>query len=375
LKFNSLESLRGIAAVIVALFHSGFMSGSKYALIAQGDIFVDFFFVLSGFVMAFAYVEKIQSGLGIKKFSLLRFGRLFPLHLFMLLVWVPYVLAKAFAYYKLGLGSNDPFDIYTLTTFISNLLMTNALGLHDHLSWNYPAWSISLEFFTYLIFFVFIATLKTAYRPVYALLLSIASYTLLYLNSEVTMLRTFDIGILRCVGGFFFGAFVYSLSKSSRFAPGVKLASLIEISVVGVMLLLVVNSGQSKEMQLVAFASFGVVIYCFSVQEAGVLSRVLNTKPLLFIGALSYSIYMVHGIVFAVMRLIWQYVLKMPVVMLERHDGVVKMFDTPYADLLNIAAMAFIIGVSYLTYNWIEKPFRDRFRKLANGQRLQPAAS
>ncbi|MFT5164350.1 MAG: peptidoglycan/LPS O-acetylase OafA/YrhL, partial [Alteromonadaceae bacterium] len=113
MKFNSLESLRGIAAVIVALFHSGFMSGSKYALIAQGDIFVDFFFVLSGFVMAFAYVEKIQSGLGIKKFTLLRFGRLYPLHLFMLLVWVPYVLAKAFAYYKLGLGSNDPFDIYT----------------------------------------------------------------------------------------------------------------------------------------------------------------------------------------------------------------------------------------------------------------------
>jgi len=78
LKFNSLESLRGIAAVTVALFHSGFVVGEKYPIIAQGPIFVDFFFVLSGFVIAFAYLQKVQQGLSIKTFTLLRFGRLYP---------------------------------------------------------------------------------------------------------------------------------------------------------------------------------------------------------------------------------------------------------------------------------------------------------
>jgi peptidoglycan/LPS O-acetylase OafA/YrhL len=58
MKFRSLESLRGISAVIVALYHSGFISGEKYFLVAQGGMFVYFFFVLSGFVMAFSYLEK-----------------------------------------------------------------------------------------------------------------------------------------------------------------------------------------------------------------------------------------------------------------------------------------------------------------------------
>jgi peptidoglycan/LPS O-acetylase OafA/YrhL len=57
LKYKSLESLRGMAALIVALFHSGFYVGEKHIIIAQGEIFVDFFFILSGFVMACAYTD------------------------------------------------------------------------------------------------------------------------------------------------------------------------------------------------------------------------------------------------------------------------------------------------------------------------------
>ncbi|MFT4924860.1 MAG: peptidoglycan/LPS O-acetylase OafA/YrhL [Phenylobacterium sp.] len=370
MKFNSLESLRGIAAVLVALFHSGFVVTEKYPLIAQGDIFVDFFFVLSGFVMAFAYIGKIQQGLSIKKFTLLRFGRLYPLHLFILLVWLPYILVKAYAFHKLGMGSSDPFTVNSLPTFLSNLVLINALGIHDSLNWNYPAWSISLEFFTYLIFFTFIASLKSAYRPVYALMLSITAYTLLTVFSEDTLLRTFDIGILRCIGGFFFGVFIYSLSQRRHFVPSVALATVIELLVVAAMLALVVNTKDSKSIQLAAFLSFGVVIYLFSVQEAGLISRLLNTKPLLFVGGLSYSIYMVHAIVFAALGVAWQYVLKMPVETIESTGGPVKVYMTNYADIINVVAMLSIILISYFTYNWIEKPWRDKFRQLANSARF-----
>lgn len=61
MKFDSLESLRGVAALLVALSHSSFLYGQQHVFIANAGVFVDFFFVLSGFVMAFAYFDKANS--------------------------------------------------------------------------------------------------------------------------------------------------------------------------------------------------------------------------------------------------------------------------------------------------------------------------
>lgn len=365
MKYNTLESLRGIAAIIVVLFHSGFVDGEKSSIIAQGRIFVDFFFILSGFVMAYAYTNKITDGLSFKEFTILRFGRLYPLHLFTLLLWLPYVLAKVYAYQSLGLGG-DPTITNNLYTFVCNLFLINSLGINDSHSWNYPAWSISVEFFTYLIFFTFIYSIKSSFKPVYLGVFSLCSYAALYLLSDDTLLSSYEFGIFRCVGGFFFGAYLLHLSKSFELALTKATASILEVFVVILALFLVNNSFEDKVFQLSSFLAFGVIIIVFAIQHQGIISSLLKHRFMILLGTLSYSIYMLHAIVFAMLGNIYQFILKYPVVFSE-HNGVsIRVFNTPYADVINLITVVFIIFLSYFSYTYIEKPWRNRFRKLAN---------
>ena len=367
MKFKALEALRGLAAISVVLYHSNFVIRQKNLLFSNSAIFVDFFFILSGFIIAFAYLENIQSGLRFKTFALLRFGRLYPLHLFMLGVWLPYILLKGYAYHVLDMhGVKDPFVNNNISSFISNLLLINSLGVNSSLSWNYPAWSISVEFFTYIVFFGFMKTLNGSFKGSYALAISIVAYGILYMKSGHSMLRTFDLGMVRCVGGFFLGVFIFSVNKALRFDISKNVSSTIEVLVVGIMFFLVLNSNQSKALQLLTFVLFGFVVLVFSLSEKGILSRVLGTKFMVLLGTLSYSIYMVHAIIIGMVGNVWQYVLKMHTsVLANQGDHAIKLFVTPYAPLLNTGLVAVVIGVSFLTYTYIEKPWRDKFRKLA----------
>src|SRR4051812_22955899 len=99
---KSLEGVRGIAALIVALYH--FQLGTVHAglpLIRHGYLFVDLFFVLSGFVMCAAYAGKLKSAEDFGRFLIRRTGRLLPLLLFSTLVFLlaadGIVLAKKLA--------------------------------------------------------------------------------------------------------------------------------------------------------------------------------------------------------------------------------------------------------------------------------------
>ena len=78
--FQVLDGLRGIAALVVVIFHFMEIAISDYNnnFIAHGYLAVDFFFCLSGFVIAYAYDSRIKI-LGLKSFIKLRLMRLYPL--------------------------------------------------------------------------------------------------------------------------------------------------------------------------------------------------------------------------------------------------------------------------------------------------------
>ena len=81
-RFEALDSWRGICACLVAVFHFhayGFLYTSPF--LRNFYLFVDFFFVLSGFVIAWNYADKLTSVQALKGFMILRAGRLYPLHL------------------------------------------------------------------------------------------------------------------------------------------------------------------------------------------------------------------------------------------------------------------------------------------------------
>lgn len=84
---RSLEGVRGLAAVFVALFHFG-VAAQYMSVIKYGYLFVDLFFVLSGFVIQGAYSTRIRNTWEIRPFIIRRFGRLFPLMIFATLLYV-----------------------------------------------------------------------------------------------------------------------------------------------------------------------------------------------------------------------------------------------------------------------------------------------
>ncbi|NOU07136.1 MAG: acyltransferase, partial [Hyphomicrobiaceae bacterium] len=149
----ALDSWRGLAAVLVALHHfvsTGTLTGN--ALVQNSWIFVDFFFLLSGFIIAANYKSNINSGGDLKNFMLLRLGRLWPLHIVMLALWFLFELAIAFLAKGATTGGRAAFtEPYDLTSLAANIFLVQSLGLNEETR-NWVAWSISTEVWTYLVF-------------------------------------------------------------------------------------------------------------------------------------------------------------------------------------------------------------------------------
>ena len=93
-RFTALDSLRGIAALGVLLHHMPATNGlAKLPLADAGNLFVDLFFVISGFVIAASYGDQLADGFSVRRFAVLRLGRVVPLHLFMVAAFLLLELA------------------------------------------------------------------------------------------------------------------------------------------------------------------------------------------------------------------------------------------------------------------------------------------
>jgi peptidoglycan/LPS O-acetylase OafA/YrhL len=163
-----LTSLRGLAAWWVVLFHmrallAPWLPGPVLAFLGAGNIAVDLFFLLSGFVIYLNYAERLESGrVSAKEFLFRRFARIYPLHLLILLGFLLYVSAA------LLFGSarieDENFDY-----FVASLFLVQNWGFTDALKWNVPAWSISTEFAAYLLFPALLAIFAPWRRPAWLL--------------------------------------------------------------------------------------------------------------------------------------------------------------------------------------------------------------
>src|ERR1700760_1005878 len=91
--FLCLDALRGTAAIVILLFHVPYFFGA--VLFQHGYIAVDFFFMLSGFVLSFAYQEKIDQGGFFLRFAKIQMVRLYPLYFLGLVLGLMQLLFSA----------------------------------------------------------------------------------------------------------------------------------------------------------------------------------------------------------------------------------------------------------------------------------------
>jgi peptidoglycan/LPS O-acetylase OafA/YrhL len=162
--------------------------------------------------------------------------------------------------------------------------------------------------------------------------------------------------LLRGVYGFAAGSLAWTLFRrlSPRRAPGTPA----ELAAIAALLLFVAGAGGGALSVLAPFV-FAAVVLVFAF-GAGAASRLLASRPLVWIGTVSYSIYMVHYFVAA--RMVDVVVAAQSLgVPLRAYLGVEKWAG----DLAMLLYLAIVIALAGLTYRLIEAPSRTRFRQLA----------
>ena len=162
-QIRALTSLRGIAAWWVVIFHfRQLLPANTPAILqtiaAQGYIAVDLFFVLSGCVITLNYATWFRrpTPRAYANFLALRLARIYPLHVVMMLFYLLTAIVLALASHHPTLGPE-----YNPTYFLLSLVLLQNWGFTNDTAWNVPAWSISTEWFAYLIFPLLAVSLPT----------------------------------------------------------------------------------------------------------------------------------------------------------------------------------------------------------------------
>ncbi|MCO5070863.1 MAG: acyltransferase [Rhizobiaceae bacterium] len=299
LRFETLDSWRGICAVIVAMMHfpaSGWLS--ETSVVRGGYLFVDYFFVLSGAVIAHGYGDKIVDGASYVRFMALRLGRIYPLHVAVLLLFVGFEALRWAVPALQGDGALPFTDGNDLGGLVSSLLLLNGVGIEDQLVWNGPSWSISSEFWTYVLFGAVVMILRDRVWIALVSAVLVGPIVLTLGTTSEYMDTTFAYGLVRCIYGFSLGALIYGLVRgriaASRAAAGQAvivwtLAEIAMIVAVGAFVSFAAHNSWSFAAPFV----FGLALVVF-MHEGGLVSRLLRMRPLLWLGALSYGVYMVH---------------------------------------------------------------------------------
>lgn len=148
-----LDSFRGIAALSVVLLHLNIHdSFTDVSFFRHGGLGVPFFFVLSGFIMAYVYDNNAFS---IKDFLIARVFRILPLYWFVLFLAIAFELCKYFAstYFHMSFGTQAFSGHNEVKEILPNLLLLQSWLPHtDSSSFNFPSWSLSVEWYLYIIF-------------------------------------------------------------------------------------------------------------------------------------------------------------------------------------------------------------------------------
>jgi peptidoglycan/LPS O-acetylase OafA/YrhL len=359
-RFEALDGWRGVCACLVVLFHfHGHSPIYSSGLVRNSYLFVDFFFVLSGFVIAWNYARKLGDWPGVRRFLILRLGRVYPLHLFMLLCFVAYETLRLATQPDAFTGPNSPSAVLT------NVLLLQSMGVHDSLTWNGPSWSISTEWWTYVTFALVIAWLGMRNWLLVATAL-VAPIALLHL-SKSGMDTTFDWGFVRCLFGFALGVAcwrVYSLAPPRR-APDARIATVVEIGVVAMVVAFVSTAGTSPLSFMAPFV-FAVAVLVFAA-EGGLVSAVFHSRPLKWLGTVSYSIYLTHFFVVLIMPSIVKRITHVDLwTAMRLPDGQWVMAygrNDLEGTLFYVAAVAATLVFSAFTYRWVETPGREWTRK------------
>ena len=355
---RALTTLRFLAALWVVLYTAwpyldvGFVP----VAVTKGYLGVEAFFILSGFILSHVYLEAV----GEKRFRYggflwARIARVYPLHLVTLFGMIALGMAATVA----GLSIDG--SLTGWRALPAHLTMTHAWGLAPSSAFNHPSWSISAEWFAYLLFpaFAWLA-LRFRARP-WALLgtgaVAFVVFDALYVQAFGKVLpRAEDsLGILRIVPEFLIGMALYALGHRWRWSRPLAAATAMFAT------LLLLGAMQLTLDDRIIVALCAPVILTWSLLARADCEGPLAVPALVFAGEASFALYLVH----------------MPVIIafkgvVAELRGIDSAFRITPVELTGLFVVTALIAVAL--HLLVEKPGRTWIRRRFEGHRTEPAA-
>ena len=368
---DALTGVRILAALWVLISHMDqelftLFPASKVLqpFIGSGFLGVDLFFILSGLIISYNYAPRFDGTLGSStssstalslnraeqradwwrmyvRFLWLRIARLYPVHLLTLFAVLGMYLASQVMHVKLNLE-----DGYGAFDFVRNLFLVHAWFSYGF-NWNGPAWSISAEWFAYLMFPLF-AVLTARVKNNWQVLATLAVLvTLPLLNSFGNNPLLNILHLLRITSEFLAGCLLYRLYARGA---GSSLPWPILTPLAGV--LVVVAAVVLEPLGTTLFwVSPLLALFVYGVsQQRGAFALALAGPRMVFWGQVSYSLYMTHSIVRTVLRKFLQY----------QHFADSSVLIR--LGILGVYGLCFA-GAAVLVYLYVEEPARHWLRK------------
>jgi peptidoglycan/LPS O-acetylase OafA/YrhL len=364
-RLHELDGLRGLLALYVAVYHlaaplsqPGMALAWLHPLLEPAWFAVDMFFVMSGFVMAHVHGAEFGAGYGspaLRRFFVARVARLYPVHLFALVVMavgiLPFVLHKP--------EFTSPDGRFAWTAGLASLAMLHGPEVAQR-TWNYPAWSVSAEMHAYLVFPLLvplIARLRDAAAAVLAAACTLAPFAVYQFGLAAETHPTNGwIVLARVLPLFAAGMAVHRFRAAAAMrSTAVACAAFVLVPV------LLLSPASSALAVLLA-----PVVLLSTLGHPGV-RGVLSRPGVVWLGAISYSLYMTHALVetFGVSLAVRR-------IARSLHVDIAANPSASAALLLAAVAAAVLLGAA--TWRWVEVPGRRLVLRLLE-RRADPRAA
>lgn len=298
-EIKALTGIRGLAAFAVMMLHfnlQNFLPEFFHTAVNHGYLAVDLFFILSGFIMTLSYARFFENAPTFKTykyFLLLRIARVFPLYFICVgITIIGFYLVPAWDHHEIAITAHD---------IARNLTMTQSWG--GSRSYLTPSWSISTEFFAYLLFpalFYLIFKTSATIRKTIILLCMFNLFILAIIPDDFINFRRDDRGVLniwneftfgplsRCIVEFTLGMLTYHFYKTHKISE-IKHFSKLAVGIPVLFIILYLVPGTS-----VGLALLFMPIIILLTQKDLMISKICASKPIYYLGTISYSLYLLH---------------------------------------------------------------------------------